>query len=381
MRTILPLLAAPALLALDLQPEVHCFASFGYLETTRNDWLGNTTAGTGQFWEAAANAVISPLPQVRVGGQLFARDFQRYDNGRAQLDWLFAEWRPLDQIGVQAGRVKYPLGLYNESRDVDAARATIFLPVSVYPLRARDLRNATDGGKVFGYLHLGALGSLEYTAYAGKTELATEGGFATYLDDAGFGKVEEVGMDYVWGGMLHWHTPVEGLAARVTATDLRGLHAEAPGPGGTVLRSEASSYFDLTTSLLYEHGPLTLVGEAIFSHGTQVTHIEMPDGTQAAPSIIKADRGGGAYLSGTWHLPADVDTTIAIERAWDDMRDLHDPNSTRLVLAARWGITEHWSVKAEYQRVVGEGGALLADNPGGVETPWDLFALKTTVDF
>lgn len=37
---------------------------------------------------------------------------------------------------VQVGRFKIPQGLYGESLDVDAARTSIFLPVSIYALRA-----------------------------------------------------------------------------------------------------------------------------------------------------------------------------------------------------------------------------------------------------
>jgi hypothetical protein len=151
MRGLLPFALGLPMMAVELQlaPEVHSFVSFGYLQTTGNNWLGNSRSGTGEFWEAAANAQVTPWPQTRLAGQLFARDFQRYDNGRVQVDWLFAEWRPKDLIGVQVGRVKIPLGLYNEVRDVDVARATIFLPASIYALRTRDINNSTDGAKIF----------------------------------------------------------------------------------------------------------------------------------------------------------------------------------------------------------------------------------------
>ena len=366
---------------LDFKPEVHSFVSFGYLQTTKNEWLGSSKSGTSEFWEAAANVSINPLPSVRFAGQLFARDFQRYDNGRAQLDWLYGEWRPEDAFGLQLGRVKIPIGLYNEVRDVDAARATIFLPNSVYALRARDLYNATDGGKAFGYFHIGPLGALEYSAFVGRTHPSVNGGFVTYLNDIGYGNVTEIAINYVWGGMLHWHTPIEGLGARLTAIDMRDLTATGSIPPGITLNSSSSSYFTVVPSVIYERGPLTLVTEALFTNGSSEINFTNASGTPVAPPLVQEDRTCGAYVSGSWHFSGDVDSTVSVERLWSDARDLNQPNTTRFSLAARWGITEHWSVKAEYQHMVGPGAALAADNPDGVSDHWDLFALKTTVDF
>ena len=365
---------------LDFKPEVHSFVSFGYFGTTKNEWLGSSTSGSSEFWEAAANASITPLPTVRFAGQLFARDFQRADNGRAQLDWLYGEWRPADSIGLQAGRVKIPFGLYNEVRDVDAARATIFLPNSIYAQRSRDLYNSTDGAKAFGYLHLGPAGSVEYAAFVGRTHFSAAGGFASYLSDVGFGKISEVGLDYAWGGMLHWHTPVEGLAGRFTVTTLRGLYAYGTS-GGMNLSASSEFSSNLVPSLSFERGPFTLATEALFALGSNEINFTDASGSVIAPPLVRDERGCGGYLSGSWHFPGDVDSTVSVERLWNDARNLEDVNTTRFSFAVRWGITEHWSVKAEYQRIIGPGAALAADNPDGVEDHWDLFALKTTVDF
>ena len=375
-------LLAPTLMAVDvdLSPEVHSFVSFGYLQTTGNDWLGNSTAGTGEFWEAAANAQVTPLPQTRIAGQLFARDFERYDNGRVQVDWLFAEWQPKDIIGIQVGRVKVPVGLYNEARDVDAARATVFLPSSVYTQRSRDIYNSTDGAKIFGFGHLGPCGSLEYAAFLGHTSIATNGGFAGNLTDIGLGEIQDISVDYTYGGMLHWHTPVEGLGVRLTVFDLRGLRVLGT-VGNITLDGYTESYFKFIPSVIYDCSALTLVGEAAFNRTSAEINPENSSGVQVGPTRIFEDRTAGGYLSGTWHFPHDIDTTASVERVWDDPRVLNIPNTTRFSLAARWGITANWSVKAEYQHMIGVGGALSVDNPDGLEDHWDLFALKTTFDF
>src|SRR5207253_8304859 len=74
-------------------------------------------------------------------------------------------WR--DWLGFRAGRVKVPFGLYNTTSDIDAARNSILLPQSVYPITNRDYLLAQTGGEVYGYKHLGPLGSVEYRAYYG----------------------------------------------------------------------------------------------------------------------------------------------------------------------------------------------------------------------
>ena len=371
---------APGLWAADpIRPEVHAFTSFGWLDTTDNNWLGQSQGGTTEFWEAAANASIQPLPSITLSGQLFARDFQRYDNGRAQLDWLYGEWRPRDGCGLQVGRVKYPFGLYNEIRDVDAARATVFLPISVYPLRARDLYNSTDGGKIFGLLRLGTAGSLEYAIFGGHTDLSESGGFATLLTENGSGKLSRIDLEATYGAMLHWHLPFEGLGARVTAVNFHRLVYEIET--ATTRISTVADQTSFVSSLIYDHGPLTTAAEASLVKNSTNTEISSLSSNVKISEFQRDNRIGAAYLNATWHLPKDIDITAGCERLWLDYHHLGTPQTTRGILAVRWGITDHWSVKAEYQRIVGSAGATRADNPDGIVTPWNLLALKTTFDF
>lgn len=371
---------APGLWAADpIRPEVHAFTSFGWLDTTDNNWLGQSQGGTTEFWEAAANASIQPLPSITLSGQLFARDFQRYDNGRAQLDWLYGEWRPRDSFGLQVGRVKYPFGLYNEIRDVDAARATVFLPLSVYPLRARDLYNSTDGGKIFGLLRLEDAGSLEYETFGGHTNLSESGGFATLLTESGFGKLSRIDLEATYGAMLHWHLPFEGFGARVTVVRFHRLVYEIET--ATTRISTVADQTTFVSSLIYDHGQLTTAAEASLIKNSTNAEISSLSSNVKISEFQRDDRIGAAYLSATWHLPKDIDITAGCERLWLDYHRLGTPQTTRGVLAVRWGITDHWSVKAEYQRIVGSAGATRADNPDGIVTPWNLLALKTTFDF
>ena len=53
-------------------------------------------------------------------------------------------------LGVRLGRLKNPLGLYNETRDVPFTRPSVFLPQSVYFDKVRNLILSTDGLMFYG---------------------------------------------------------------------------------------------------------------------------------------------------------------------------------------------------------------------------------------
>lgn len=51
------------------------------------------------------------------------------------------------------------------------------------------------------------------------------------------------------------------------------------------------------------------------------------------------------------------------------------------VIALRFDPTEHWLIKAEFQRNRGTLGVYGQDNPAGTSEYWNLFTIKTTYDF
>lgn len=222
---------APAFAADDpfagLNLETHGFVSFGYLKSWGNNWHGETLDGTDEFWEAAGNVIARPMDHLRLGAQLFVRDLGEYGNGKVELDWAYADWRAVDAIGLQVGRVKMPFGLFCESLDVDAGRTSIFLPV-MYPTRAREILLSTDGGKLYG-----TVGDFDWALYGGQRQLQDDGDFASYFAYRfGLDSVDSIEADSVFGGMLHWYTPVDGLAARLSLARLDELDLTGTMSGG-----------------------------------------------------------------------------------------------------------------------------------------------------
>jgi len=122
------------------------FVSQGYLNTSENNYLvPRSVNGTAAFTEAAITLSARPMDRLRVGIQFLGRNFGDAGNDQVVIDWAYGDYRWKDQLGFLAGKVKLPFGLYNEGRDVDMLRTSIFLPQSVYNEKQRDFILAYEG--------------------------------------------------------------------------------------------------------------------------------------------------------------------------------------------------------------------------------------------
>lgn len=358
--------------------EAHGFVSFGYLRTWGNDWVGDgdggsTEEGTDDFWEAGANVIARPLPRLRVGIQLFARDLGRYDNGEVAIDWAQATYTFSDEVALTAGRFKFPVGLYNEVIDVDAARVPVFLPPVIYGFRSRDLYISADGGKLDGYL----FDRVEFSLYAGAKRFDSEAGLTTFFTEflgADVGSVR-CSTDAIVGGMVHVHDLMPGLGARLTLTDLVGFRVDGT-LFGAPFSLGADHYIQGVASLLYEAGDweATLEYSRLYARGDLV-----------APALAYTDEvrddSHALVLATTWHARSWIDCYAAVEAASSSAIHHDTKEITTLVGAVRLQVLPNWSVKVEGRHSIGDEG--LNDQPDGEPTEghWQALILKTTVDF
>lgn len=353
--------------------EAHGFVSFGYLHTWDNNvYDDDTTDGTDQFYEAALNAVARPYDRVRIGAQFFVRDLGRYDNGRVELDWAYVDYHAHDWCDVQVGRVKIPLGLYNESQDIDAARTSVFLAQSVYPTRLRELLVSVDGGKVSGRLDLAEAGALSYTLFGGTKHFDEDGAYASYVGETARFAVDDLDVGPVFGGMLHWDTPLPDVALRLTAYQSRDIDAQGESLAGpTSLVTDSRS---VVASLQWEPHDWTLTAEYLHID----TDGESTRGAVTAPYDFGYD---GGYVSATWHARPWLEGYVAAEYRRNDLRGRPTNSGWSWVAAINLLPLRNWSMKAEYQYQDNDVAVLAIDNPQGVAGSWHLVALKTTVDF
>lgn len=356
----------------DLRLEAHGFVSFGYLRTWENNWLADDTIdGTDEFWEAGLNVVARPWDRVRVGAQLFVRDLGAYDNGQVQLDWAYVDVRVHDLLDVQGGRVKIPIGLYNETQDLDVANTAVFLPQSVYPIRLREIMVSIDGGKLGGFLDL-PTGGLTYALFGGTKQLDDDGSYATYIGQTARMTPEELSVDAIYGGMLHWDTPIEGLAVRLSTYQNRDTIIEGESFfGDTTFTTDSARYM---ASIEWDGRDWTFASEYLYL---------TIDGDSVAGVIERPyefDYHGG-YAAATWHLTSWFDWYAAVEYRHTDILGVGTNHDWSWITAVNLLPLRNWSLKAEYQYHDGTVGVQSSDNPNGIADTWQVVALKTTVDF
>ncbi|HEX6739512.1 MAG TPA: hypothetical protein VF310_14635, partial [Vicinamibacteria bacterium] len=234
--TLLSLLApgSPAAALTDDQPAVslHGFVSQGYLKSQDNRLhSAPTDKGTFAFTEEAVSVTWQPSPRLRIGAQVFARDVGNDGNHRAAFDWALGDYRWRDWLGVRAGRVKLPYGLYSTVVDADAARPEILQPDAAYSSASRDISVSLNGVQVYGLLPLGSAGDLEYEAWAGTAELEESVAIRRLLRDGGLSLLPalrlsraeysvsgfEAPVRDLYGGALEYRPPLPGLRLRVGA--------------------------------------------------------------------------------------------------------------------------------------------------------------------
>jgi hypothetical protein len=192
---------------------MHGFVSEGAFVTTANDYIGHSSRGSVELFQAALNVTDDVTDRVRVGLQLFSHREGLYGDYTPRLDWAYVDYRPRPWLSLRAGHIKIPFGLYNEYVDVDAGRLQILLPQSVYPIGNRDVLLAHTGASIGATLPLFAAGELDLQLYGGTLFVP--------IGDGGDGgtRITEADTKYLIGGQVFYRPPVEGL--RVGGSVLR----------------------------------------------------------------------------------------------------------------------------------------------------------------
>ncbi|HEY3802362.1 MAG TPA: hypothetical protein VGL61_07130 [Kofleriaceae bacterium] len=348
--------------------QIHAFVSQGALLTTDNNYLAYTERGSLDFTEAGINFTKQLDDKLTVGTQLFAQDLGPNGSYRVNFDWLFLDYHWRDWLGLRAGRVKLPFGIYNETQDVDAAQPVVLLPQSVYPEADRQFLLAQNGLDLYGYLPIGRAGSLEYEAYFGTLyfSLPTQLGV----------QFAPVDVPYIGGGRLMWETPVDGLRAGASAfhgtLDINAILSGFPEP----------ITIDLTetqwlASVEYANEGFLLDAEygRIRDHTTE---------TSLGSEHPTAEHG---YALAGYRWRPWLMTTLYYSLMYPRVGDHNGVANQQhdAALSFRFDITAHWIVKLEahFMRGTAALDSSLNNNVplSDLTNQWVLFAAKTTAYF
>jgi hypothetical protein len=349
--------------------QVHGFASQGALLTSDNNYLARTERGSLEFTEAGINFTKALDDRLSIGLQLFARDLGPEGTYSAKFDWLYLDYRWQDWLGLRAGRVKLPYGLYNDTSDIDAAQPVILLPQGVYPAVNRDFLLAQTGLELYGYHSLGSAGALDYHAYFGTLYLS--------IPETSTIRIDELDVPYIVGGRVLWEAPIEGL--RVGASALNGqvdgtitVESESMSTS-TAIESRATN---LLSSVEYANRGFLLVAEYGRSIGK----------TTVGPMTTRRTSERAYGLAGYRWRPW-LQTTAYYSLLYPDAGQRSGQANHQYDAAGslRFDITAHWIFKLEGHFLRGtaalssglNGGTPLAD----LVNQWWLIAAKTTVYF
>jgi hypothetical protein len=370
-----------------LPVDVHAFVSQGYMITTESNYIAHSRRGTFEFTEVGINFTKNVTDDLRVGMQLFSRDFGSIGNYKPQFDWFYLDYHFRDWLGLRAGRTKLPFGLYNETSDIDQARVPILLPQSLYSNASRDFLLAQTGFELYGYVPLGAAGAFDYRLYGGtifvdSTSLASPG--AT---------VNDIDVPYLAGGRAMWVTPLDGLRAGASVQTLR-LDLDYSLSPATVAYFQQSGQlpadfggrfkyklpvFLWVASVEYAANDLLLAAEYSRWRTDYETRPEVvPDGNLTSTRWYVM----GSYRASRWFSPGIYYSFFGDGRPGLLTRDKYQQD---LAFTLRYDITPNWLVKLEEHYMRGtahlSAGLNSEQETQKLARDWGMFMLKTTAYF
>lgn len=373
--------------------QIHGFASEGGFLSTDNDYIGESSRGSLELFEAGINVSTQLGDRLRVGLQLYGRDVGNFRDLPPRLDWAYLDYRWNRWVGMRAGIIKMPFGLYNEYEDVDAARVPVLLPQSVYSIRNRSALLAQTGFSVYGNPALGSAGELEYQAWLGTLDIPAN---ALTLSGA---SLDHIDTKYVTGAQLFWRPPVEGLRiggtfvrtsidfdltldpATVSALVMAGL--VPPTYDGSLVVSQRPDTWWIG-SVEYTHDDWQFAGEYSRSYKHQRTSL---------PQILPTfdDDNERFYVMASRRWCPRIETSAYYSHLYLDPGDRGGHDRMRfaksfyafqrdLAVTFRYDVNEHWLWKAEAHFIDGTADLDLTQNPMP-HRYWGLFLFKTTVTF
>jgi hypothetical protein len=356
----------------------------------------------------AVNFSSELADNLSLGMQLYAYDLGENGNDKVIVDWAYGDYSFRDYLGVRAGIMRIPFGLYNETRDIDMVRPSILLPTSVYPEWFRESFSRIKGIGFYGELP----GGFSYQALMGKTDFETDGGmadaFESLMADLGMEAVSS-DQDYTYTGKLQWESPFGlKLSASVFAMNNPELLMTSDLP----LPNELTGGIGLTTPLWaqvefepfevrvlsaeFMTGPLTLSAEYVeydLDFTINISSSMDPDmfALFPIPPQIKIDTTMQGYYGGAaYRVLKQLEIGAYYSKMYFDKHDKngHDfavtfPDKPEwgawlkdICLSARYDIAHNWCAKIEGH--IMDGTFMALDDEA---RDWYLYAAKVTYSF
>lgn len=344
--------------------QVHGFVSQGYLKSTYHDYSGgNSTDGSFEINEIGLNFTVPVTDELRFGVQFFSRDLMGHGDNRLEVDWAFLDYSFQDWLGVRAGKIKAPLGLYNRERDLDMLRTFVLLPTSIYSQSMRRFLVAIHGASVYGSIGTDGFGEIDYE-FQGGTMPGSAGSEITY--------------EYAASGAIYWNTPFQGVRFAYTYSESEGDAQLSVERGGVAYSFDLALEMNClqTFSVEYEKENIKLTAEINrFQYDMDSEYY-----TQKYDSL-------GWYTSASWLIrkwvAAGVYYSSDEDKEFDETDGLPHYFSYQndWAVSVCFNITSAWFIKIETHLIAGVSLVLLEQTETPLEKDWNLTLVKTGISF
>lgn len=352
--------------------QIHGFATQGFLFSSHNNYLTmNSSSGSLQWTEGAISLTDPVSDSLRVGMQLHMYQMGQIGGPNVLVDWASGDYKFNDRLGFRAGKVKLPMGLFNESQDVDSLFLWILLPQCNYPVDNRDFDLALLGGLVYGGASLPSRGGrLLYRGYVGESRLDANGGYMLQLSEAGL-TFPTPPSGRVFGGDVRWMTPERGLMVGWSG---QSQALDGTGPQGSLHMPPA---FMLAYYAEWTKGKFYLAGEywrsplqPMLTIGSQVLPVPLDQRAwyPMASYHVTSKLQIGTYYSHYVNKAADTSQPANYSKDW--------------AVSTRYDLNQYFYGKIEGHFLHGTGlGYYAIDNPNGLQPNAKMLAARVGFAF
>lgn len=375
--------------------QMHGFFTQNVIHTSENNMYGESKNSVStDFTEAGLNLFYAPMERLSFSFQSLYRNAGKVDTGSLDVDYAFADFTikkyQQGRYGLRIGRVKNPLGLYNETRDVAFTSPSIILPQGIYYDRSRSLLLSSDGVHFY-WEHLLENGDINIKLGYGKPRNDNDEllnaiiPFPTpVIPLSPQGNLNSSGADpAVIGQIIYEHNGGETIYAfsfADTSLSYEPVDNDPFSAGTTDFRVYMLSAqyngekFNLTGEYLYQENDFKGFG------------FLFPDSDPVSESwYLQA----GYRLNYKWQIYGRYDESYLNndDRTGKTLDSIQLPGhivfSKDVMMGVRWDINSSIMLRAEYHNLNGSSWLTSADNPDRAETKqyWDLFALQLSLRF
>ena len=377
--------------------DIHGFISQGYLLSSENNYIADSKDGTFEFNELGLNVGTNPLPGLFLGIQFFAYDLGKTGNDEFTVDWAVADYKWKPYLGIKAGKLMLPFGLYNDTRDIDMLRVSILLPQSVYTETLRESMTGLNGGGIYGKFPVPFIGKISYEFLAGTMNIRKNGSLTYHVESVMSAAapisidITEINVNSFFYYSATWHTNLKGLLFKYSGSFI-DMNMKGTSDFGFKIDSIIDPFLINIYSVQYSFRNFLISSECLFIDQKQKDRAYIGD--ISIPFRNTSQDMLGNYAGISWSINERFELEYYYAQFFTDRNDKKGKNITPSYsayqkdhcLSFRYNINSYWTLKVEDHLISGTGLLNPAENPmdsrgNRYKKNWNLLALKLSYRF